>query len=541
MNTSIFFKGFVGIVLALFAFSGKKPDLKQIIATRLSQSMVNLIPDEPGKTPSYYCTWTLQGHAASQDKTVNAFGVSGHSAIAGKLTEDLIFGKGGAAWAFDKIRSDMFLVYDLGWDIDPGVNIEKEPWQKGRLILSQEKFPHCTGTPTEQLKALNEMTKKAGWKGAGVWVAAEPFEYGKAGKKQSLEETKEFFEHRASWFKEAGIDYWKVDYGAFKGNVAFRKDISTAGKKIFIENCNVDGPFNDEDCPWCGATVNHTGRFKNWDDGKILKNALAMISFSPVYRTYDVAELTGTTTTLDRVASILEFYNYSKKGGLINCEDEPYIGAALGCAVGIMRHPAISKKRIDEVVRAVRWQRMAPAYAVAKGETAADSTVLYDAYNFKKGETWADWTYGKTTKQLAPARVARGMELPQVGSGKDTPYVVCSRNPSGAITVATLPRLATDKGVFYPLADVTLNAERHDVPIGIFGRYKSLRINFKNLPKKFKIYAQDLAGDKAIDITDLVKIETSNISLSGALLSELGVSAKTDGDSSEPGLVLKIM
>jgi hypothetical protein len=183
-----------------------------------------------------------------------------------------------------------------------------------------------------------------------VWVAAEPFEYGKKGKKQSLDKTKEFFEKRAAWFNEAGINYWKVDYGAFKRNVAFRKIISNAGKKFstsfFIENCNVDGPFNDEECPWCGLKVNHTGRFKNWDDGKIFKNALAMISFRPVYRTYDVAELTGTTTTLDRVSSLLEFYDFSQKGGLINCEDKPYIGAALGCAFGIMRHPNISKKKM---------------------------------------------------------------------------------------------------------------------------------------------------------------------------------------------------
>jgi hypothetical protein len=52
--------------------------------------------------------------------------------------------------------------------------------------------------------------------------------------------------------------------------------------------------------------------------------------------------------------------------------------------------------------------------------------------------------------------------------------------------------------------------------------------------------AQDLAGDKAIDITHLVKIEAIKISLSGALLLELGLSAKTDGDTSEPGLMLQI-
>jgi len=308
---------------------------------------------------------------------------------------------------------------------------------------------------------------------------------------------------------------------------------------LFVENCNVDGPLNDAGCPWCGAKVTNTGRFKNWDNGNILKNAPAMLSFSPVYRTYDVSNIISIPTTLDRVTSLLEYYNYPEAGGLINCEDEPYIGAGLGCALGIMRYPrsGLTKGRFDEVVRAVRWQRIAPAFPVKTGETVADTTILIDEYIFKIGETWVDWIYGQKTKQLAPAKVARGMNLPTVISKGEKPFVICSRNPSGAVTVATLPRLAP-KGQFFPLADVSITIEKLDEPIGVFGRYKSLTVECANLPVGFSIFAQDLAGDKAIDITDLVEIKSNKIILSGKVLEEVGLSAKTEGDVSEPGLMI---
>ncbi len=119
--------------------SFKERNLKSVVSTRLEKSTLNLIPDKPGTTPGYYCTWSTQGNAVSQNKQASNFGVTGHSAYAEKLTEELIFGKNGAAWAYDKIRSDLFIVYDLGWDIPLGANLEKEGWHKGRLTLTPEK------------------------------------------------------------------------------------------------------------------------------------------------------------------------------------------------------------------------------------------------------------------------------------------------------------------------------------------------------------------------------------------------------------------
>ena len=40
---------------------------------------VSLIPDSPGKTPSYWCTWGAQNYAADEKALAAATGLEGHS------------------------------------------------------------------------------------------------------------------------------------------------------------------------------------------------------------------------------------------------------------------------------------------------------------------------------------------------------------------------------------------------------------------------------------------------------------------------------
>jgi hypothetical protein len=143
---------------------------------------------------------------------------------------------------------------------------------------------------------------------------------------------------------------------------------------------------------------------------------------------------------------------------------------------------------------------------------------------------------GKTVLQAAPARVARGMELPLVVS--DTlPYVVCSKFPNGNYAIATLIRTDSMKGFEYPLADVTLICGEV-APVGVFGNFKSLTLNFEKPVETYDIWAQDLAGDKAIEITDLVERNGNKIKVSGELLKLVGLSAASANDVSQPGLII---
>jgi hypothetical protein len=293
-----------------------------------------------------------------------------------------------------------------------------------------------------------------------------------------------------------------------------------------------------------------TGSFKQWNNGKALLFTHDLLNFSDVLRTYDVSAQLSIPTTLDRVAQILNsFTSKPNSRGIINCEDEPYIAAVLGCASGIMRHPAFLdypgfeydplqvKKQMDASIRSVRWQRMSPAFSVGSGEINLDTVNNIDYWNFKPGQTWAYWMFGKTVSQIAPARVARGMNLPIVKSDSINPYVICSRFPNGNYAVGTMLRTDSVKGFIYPLADVAIQCDQL-APVGVFGRYKSLTISFENGNTIKRVFAQDLAGDKAIEITDLIDKDESSVKISGELLTLIGLSSATVGDISEPGLII---
>lgn len=63
------------------------------------------------------------------------------------------------------------------------------------------------------------------------------------------------------------------------------------------------------------------------------------IEFSDVLRTYDVENIIAQPVTIQRICELLPYHASPDAEGLINCEDEPYIAAGLGCAIGVMRHP----------------------------------------------------------------------------------------------------------------------------------------------------------------------------------------------------------
>ena len=546
-------------LVAFFTFilpgcSNKNVDLDKIINERVNASQISLIPDNAGSTPSYFCTWSAQNFAVDTITLNYMIGLGDHTMASDKLTEDAVFGNRGWEKQFPgSIKKDLFLMFDVGWDIaGESFTDKKNKWIIGTLDVATDKFPSCTGTPEEKLAKLNLLTKNAGWKGAGIWIAAQTSMDSK-GIKPSDEEVEKYYRERFIWSRKAGIQYWKVDYGSRGGDLKYRQMLTRLSHEeapgLLVEHGRGGGPFNDDECPW-DAKPQKTGRYSIWDNGNALKSAHNLLEFSDVLRTYDVSAQLSIPTTLDRVAQILNTFNSMPLGrGIINCEDEPYIAAALGCAVGIMRHPAFInapghdydplkvKNQMDAVIRAVRWQRFSPAFSVGSNITELDTVINKDYWTFKPGQTWAKWMEGKTILQAAPSRVARGMHLPDVKCDGISPYVVCSRFPNGNYAVSSLIRTDSIKGFIYPLADVVLNCSEI-ASVGIFGRFKSLTIVFESPTKINKVIAQDLAGEKAIDITDLIHINQNSVKLSGELLKIVGLSAASKNDVSAPGLVL---
>ncbi len=83
----------------------------------VSEPAPNLVPEQPGKTPNYWCTW------GAQASTVKDADAGGQLAAGNNLTETLVFKDPG--WLtnyFQKVRKDLYVVYDGGWDVPIGVD-----------------------------------------------------------------------------------------------------------------------------------------------------------------------------------------------------------------------------------------------------------------------------------------------------------------------------------------------------------------------------------------------------------------------------------
>ena len=482
---------------------------------------VNLIPTEPGHAPDYFCTWWVQGYAS---------GSAVSSVQMDALKEENIFGTGkNQGWInfYPRIRGDLIFVMDDSWDC--GFDAA-QPWppqyDRGADILDPVRFPTyaTSGTETEKLRNLNSAVQTKGWGGVGGWICAK-----KPGFYQMSDE--EFFAQRFQWMNQAGWLYWKVDWGTKSKNVEWRHDLTNWARAIapnlIIENARI------------------------WD----------CVPFSDSFRTYDVETLTAIPVTLNRVVKGLLYRADADAKGIINCEDEPVIGAALGCALGIMRYPFSGdlpsggpdvafppitrdlKNRLDEVDRAVLWHRVAPPFKV-DGNVNVDPKMLNDSWYFQEGEGYKTKA-GQWSRDSAPARISRGLPLPSVSvvSG-EPPFVIASRNSNGAVTVATLGRTIcntpTDRTYGIPLADVTLDVGSITGPIGIFGRYRSLTLTFKHPIAAVTLLAQDILDVRATDITSRVTVSDNQIIIPGDLIDQIGLQKGTPDDKSDPGMVISI-
>ncbi|GHT70009.1 hypothetical protein AGMMS50239_37720 [Bacteroidia bacterium] len=486
--------------------------------TKKGQPLASLIPYRPSNAPDYFCTWNVQAHLCS---------LLSNEEQREAINERNIFEKGEFRnWAdlYPAIRSDLYFVMDDSWDIPLDKNITNHNEYLGTTILDSTRFPSYKGSPEARLKKLVADIKSRGWKGAGGWICAqEATQYGKV-------DMVAYWTERLKAAHVAGFSYWKVDWGKNDQNAAWRKRLTDIGKQ---EAPNL----------W----IEHAMRNE-------------YIEFSDVFRTYDVEFVLAQTETVNRIAKLLPYQARDKAKGIINCEDEPYIAAGLGCAIGVMRPPFVGnfpdgqqdcvyppvgrdmKSRLDEVVRGVRWHRIAEPFGVG-GAYQIDTTELADYWEFKERESWVNDRAGKTLRSATPARVSRGLPLPELSrpDAPDRPIVLASLYPNGAVAVATTGR---SLGREYITRRETITVQVPDITaiVGIFGDYEKLILVYPQKIKKsgLKILGQDLAGKMPVDITREIKIDGNRLIISGELIRKVGLMAATKGDKSDPGMVLKI-
>ena len=439
------------------------------------------------------------------------------------MIEQNIFGSGTYEhWAamFSKLHKDLYLVLDDDWETP--LNGDKSFY--GSLIVDDGRFPSVKGLPPEQkLASLSKKTKALGWKGLGLWICAQQ------APKYKTDDSIAYWTDRFNWMRDADIRYWKVDWGNDSKKAAWRAWLTKLGKQVA--------------------------------PNLIIEQAMtpSVLSTAETYRTYDVENIIAVPHTIDRIGKLLTALPNGQAVSIINCEDEPYIAAGTGCAIGIMRHefngnlpdgtqdytfPPVGrdlKSRLDEVTRCVMWHRIAAPFGINKTDFYIDTTLLYDHWLMKSRESWmSNHGEGYNNAFQAPAIITRGLEKPIVTLKKGDsipPYILASRYPDGAIAIASIGR-TIGREYLTPRADVLLKVEGIDKPFGIFGHYNSLTLQVEH-PTKFKhVYAQDLAGNVPTDITAQVLRKGNKFTLPGAIIDKVGLAAASKNDQSEPGLVL---
>lgn len=464
---------------------------------------------------SYYCTWLAQNFIASDAGEKRAAvrpeftGDQGANCARDKINEHTVFGNGGMAQI--NARADLYLVLDDGWDVPYQTDPSVSKHSFGSLEVNEERFPFAKGNPAERLRALNGRVKGLGWKGLGIWVAAQ--RCGKDYKLPFSEADEEYWRERIFWCKQAGVTYWKVDWGTLEHDNAFRKFLTDTARELYpeltIEQAICCPPVN-------GVTERlqrgEVGRFQ--DDEKISGLSKQAVSFSEVFRTYDVTPQFSVASTLDRAAYLL---SYAK--GYLNVEDELYLAAALGCQMGIMR--SVYGKGLDdwddsdrlrEADAALFWQRIAPPFA--GGSVEISKEILTDEWTFQENEFWYQPINGRTIRQGAPAAVSRNAPLPEVSAGQTgaKPFVVCALNPNGVYSVAVLPRTLNGKRA-YVGGDIICSLKKMPEKIAVFGFADSF---------EFQWYQ-----GKAVNLTAVSMLSGSEVEIP---LSEKGNSFQLDAD-----------
>ena len=496
-----------------------------------------LIPaTPPNQIYNYFCTWAAQGYVYGQDLEHLDWEIvlkgDGRSAL---TEQHLTEAKDGWLNFYPKIRSDLWFLVDDGYYVVKGQKSEADLKEgMASMEFDTNKFPSCAGhDPAGRIAVVDKIVKQHGWHGLGLWSRYYPKDEAQAREKMN-------------WSKASGIGYWKIDTGDEAMNYCRIRSEMYSGLVL-------------EHAVWARGVYTGKGEtnMKEFLPTTWLPERQAFMRGTDVVRIYDCDQPLGQITALLRTAALLADANGDPSvTAIINVEDHLAIAGALGCSVEVLRFPTMGKRpdgdpdifnagprhvkrRMDEVVRTLRWQRLAPPIKANALPVVIDDLGLADTWTITRGDTW-NKTLGPVT-QAAPARISRGLPLAQVEIQGDAPFVLACRHPEGPLSVTTLGRFANSWGYKIPLANVTLDAGTIPPVIGIFGRYRNLTLRFTEPVTGRKVLAQDIMSDQSIDITQQVQLKGMEMTIPGPLIDQLGLAAATPGDESDPGMVLKIL
>ena len=496
---------------------------------------MNLIPDRPQVTGNYFCTWDSQSDHMYTWKDRPA-----ELTARDAMNEDFLFGENGLLNSFQGIREDLIVVLDDGWDVPYGA---KDSRIFGSFEADPERFPSLAGlSPANRLRALSDRIRALGYRGLGLWVPTQtPSLVNGCEISRTPEEERLYWEERARWCHDGGVLYLKADWGAHQGDADYCA-MMTACMRKYAPGLLIEHGF--------------TGRplFESEKDGPAVPAATAAylaktLPVSDYLRTYDVCHELKYASTVDRASVCLQAAHACRTNAVLNIEDTALIGAALGCAIGVMRHEfekrrkhiALPPRPVSETAAALRWQRIAPPFAAGKGSLLLSDERLRDVWRCQRRDPahWPDVPAGDYFV-TAPAAVARNMPLPEVFAEGEKPYVLCSVHPdAGALCVAATPRTFPTGVDQTPLAGIRVKGASPDKPIGIFGSFTSLTVAFEEPVERCRVYAQNLLCDSAEDVTGQVLLSGGSLTVPGDLIRRVG--APVDGGNGIPAVVMRLL
>lgn len=478
---------------------------------------MNLIPKERLETGNYWCTWDTQWNVL-KERLPNGAEIPTRDA----MCEAFLFGKDGVLNQFDGAREELIVVLDDGWDVPFGA---KDPRIFGSLIADSERFPSLKGTQAERLTQLSERVRELGYRGLGLWVPAQsPSVEGGRKVLRTPAEERFYWEERARWCREAGVRYWKVDWGRGAGDADYRRMMTECARRyapnLKVEHALVRQPLFETESP--------EQEMQAWR-ANYLKEVLPQSDF---LRTYDVAPEFRYATTLERAAVCLRAAKEIEGDcAVLNVEDTAWIGAALGCSLGVMRHESergmkkltYPYRPVSETIGALRWQRMAPPFPANKGSVQISRERLCDEWRYPKRDARLWPCVSDETRQVsAPAAMARNMPLPEVAAAGEKPFVVCSVHPkTQALSVAMLPRTLPERLEITPMAQILVQGATPDAPIGLFGNFGRLTVVYGQLIENRRVWAQNLLTDEAEDVTAQVNLCGNRLTILGELAARL--------------------
>lgn len=440
------------------------------------------------------------------------------------MNDRLIFAADGfAAMWTPELRGELYLMLDDGWDVDYDVHPAEKIECFGSLELNRNRFPAFSGDNAERLLQANEAAKRAGWRGIGIWVASQPCD-ALCNAPYSEAVLTDYYTKRILDSKHAGVRYWKVDWGKYQCDPKFRKLLTDLGHALYPDL------YIEHAC--CTIPVNgfpERNQIRYADNAEQMRLTDAICAFADVFRTYDVTDdKLSAASTIDRVCDVLRV-----AAGFVNCEDELFIGAALGCTLGIMRSSYGQSKysfchRLAEVAAAIRWQKIAPAFA--GGVLQTSEQILTDECYFADGDTWYQPVIGKTVSQAAPAVVARNTALPQVTPDTNAPYILASLNPSGAYSLAAVKRHQCEHATVAPTVTCDIGKATQ---VGLFGEFDTVRLKRRGVRA---VTVRCLYTGKETDITEQVRIDEDSVLLPGKYMATLS----TPSDASQPAVLVTL-